>query len=143
MYSSKNPALNNNPITIPISINVGLIIDFKFVLLIREYVKWQLRDKPIEYATSSIAPNGDAYKIAKGGILSNPGMPEIIAVNANPVDQAVYIPHATPNPGMNIGSAADALLRKIPKPSTSEIRSSKLDNKTSASSSLTSENEPI
>ena len=76
-------------------------------------------------------------------MFSNPGIPEIIAVNANPVDHAVYIPHATPNPGINIGRAADALLRKIPTPSIPDTKSSKSDNSASASSSLTSEIDPI
>jgi len=97
----------------------------------------------MEYATSSIAPNGDAYKIANGGMFSNPVIPEIIAVNANPVDHAVYNPQATPNPGMNIGNAADTLLIKIPVASAPETKSSKFDINASASSLLTSEIDPI
>ena len=59
IYSSKNPAAKIKTMTIPISITVGLIADFTSLLLINMKVKRKLRDNAIEYATSSINPNGD------------------------------------------------------------------------------------
>jgi len=49
-------------------------------------------------------PNGDKKRIASGGTFANSGEIETIAEKANPVDQAENNPHATPNPGINIGS---------------------------------------
>jgi len=103
----------------------------------------KLLEIPIEYATTSINPNGDKKRIESGGISPISGTVETIAAKANPVDQAEKIPHATPNPGINIGSAMIVLCVKIPNASISKTSSSNSDMKASASSSLTEVIEPI
>ncbi len=98
---------------------------------------------PKEYAKTSIRPNGDKKRIESGGISLISGTVEAIAAKANPVDQAEKIPHATPNPGMNIGSAMVVLCTKIPNASMSKTRALNSDMKAFASSSLTEDMEPI
>ncbi len=98
---------------------------------------------PKEYAKTSINPNGDKKRIESGGISPISGIVEAIAAKANPVDQAEKIPHATPNPGINIGSAMVVLCTKIPNASISKTRSSNSDMNAAASSSLTEDIEPI
>ncbi len=98
---------------------------------------------PKEYAKISINPNGDKKRIESGGISAISGTVEAIAAKANPVDQAEKSPHATPNPGINIGSAMVVLCTKIPNASISKTRSLNSDMKVSASSSLTDDIEPI
>ena len=79
----------------------------------------KLLEMPNEYATNSIKPNGDKKRIESGGMSASSGVVEAIAAKANPVDQAEKSPHATPNPGTNIGSAIVALCGKIPNASIS------------------------
>ncbi len=98
---------------------------------------------PKEYAKISINPNGDRKRSERGGISPISGIVEAIAAKANPVDQAEKIPHTTPNPGINIGSAMVVLCTKIPNASISKTRFSNSDIKASASSSLTEDIEPI
>ena len=50
-------------------------------------------------------PNGVKNNSASGGIPASCGVTDTIEANAYPVDQAEKRPHATPNPGINIGSA--------------------------------------
>ena len=69
----------------------------------------KLLDVAIEYAVSSMIPNGDKKRIVSGGTFANSGVTETIAEKANPVDQAANNPHATPNPGINIGNDTDEL----------------------------------
>jgi len=102
----------------------------------------KLLEIPIEYAAISIKPNGDKKRIESGGISPISGTVVIIAAKANPVDQAENNPHATPNPGINIGSAIVKLWVKIPNASISKTSSSNSDMKASASSSLTEVIEP-
>ena len=68
---------------------------------------------------------------------------ETIEAKANPVDQAEKSPHATPNPGINIGSAIVVLCVKIPNASISKTSSSNSAMNAFASSSLTEDIEPI
>ena len=103
----------------------------------------KLLEIPKEYAKTSISPNGDKKRSESGGISLISGTVEAIAAKANPVDQAEKIPHATPNPGMNIGSAMVVLCTKIPKASMSKTRSLNSDMKAFASSSLMEDMEPI
>ena len=103
----------------------------------------KLLDIPREYAESSINPKGVKKRIESGGISAICGAVVAIAAKANPVDQAENSPHATPNPGINIGKAIDVLCVKIPKASMSKTRSSNSDMNIFASSSLTVDIEPI
>jgi len=111
------------------------------LLIARMRIK--LLEIPKEYAKTSISPNGDKKRSERGGISLISGTVETIAAKANPVDQAEKIPHATPNPGMNIGSAMAVLCTKIPKASMSKMRASNSDMKAFASSSLIEDMEPI
>ncbi len=111
------------------------------MLIARMRIK--LLEIPKEYAKTSISPNGDKKRSESGGISLISGTVEAIAAKANPVDQAEKIPHATPNPGMNIGSAMVVLCTKIPKASMSKMRASNSDMKAFASSSLMEDMEPI
>ena len=103
----------------------------------------KLLDVAIEYAVSSMIPNGDKKRIASGGIFANSGEIEIIAEKAKPVDQAENNPHATPNPGINIGNDIDELWRKIPTASMPVTNFSNSDMNVFASSSLTWDIDPI
>jgi len=103
----------------------------------------KLLEIPKEYAKISISPNGDKKRSESGGISPISGIVVAIAAKANPVDQAENIPHATPNPGINIGSAIVVLCTKIPNASISKTRSLNSDIKAIASSSLTEDMEPI
>jgi len=111
------------------------------LLIARIIIK--LLEIPKEYAKISISPNGDKKRSESGGISPISGIVEAIAAKANPVDQAEKSPHATPNPGINIGSAIVVLCTKIPNASMSKTRSSNSDMKALASSSLTEDMEPI
>ncbi len=84
---------------------VGLINGIRLVFLITARIRIKLLEMPNVYATSSITPNGDKKRIASGGISAIVGTTVAIAAKAYPVDQAEKTPHATPNPGINIGSA--------------------------------------
>lgn len=72
-------------------------------------INMKLLDVAIEYAMSSIIPNGEKNKIVNGGIFDSSGVIETIAEKAYPVDQAENKPHTIPNPGINIGSEIDKL----------------------------------
>ncbi len=52
--------------------------------------------------------------MASGGSFARAGVVDTRALNAKPVDHAAKDPHAIPKPGINIGSATDALCVKIP-----------------------------
>jgi len=103
----------------------------------------KLLEMPKEYAAISINPNGDKKRIESGGISAISGVIEAIEAKANPVDQAEKIPHPTPNPGINIGSAIVVLCTNIPNASISKTRSLNSSMKAFASSSLTEDIEPI
>jgi len=122
---------------------VGLINGIRLIFLLTARMRMKLLEMPKEYAKTSISPNGDKKRIESGGISPISGIVEAIAAKANPVDQAEKIPHATPNPGINIGSAMVVLCTKIPKASISKTSSSNSDMKAFASSSLTEDMEPI
>jgi len=122
---------------------VGLINGIRLVFLITARIRIKLLEMPNVYATSSITPNGDKKRIASAGISATAGTTVAIAAKAYPVDQAEKSPHATPNPGINIGSAMVVLCTKIPNPSISKISSSNSAKKASASSSSTEDMEPI
>lgn len=102
----------------------------------------KLLEIPIEYAVSSINPNGDKNRIVSGGTSARIGAVVTIAAKAKPVDQAEKIPQATPNPGINIGNAIVVLCTKIPNASISNTSSSNSNMKFLASSSLTDVIEP-
>lgn len=110
----------------------GIRLDFLYTTLIN----MKLLDVAIEYAVSSIIPNGDRKRIASGGTFANSGEIETIAEKANPVDQAENNPHITPNPGINIGNDIAELCRKIPIASISSTNFSNSDMNVVASSSL-------
>lgn len=77
----------------------------------------QLRDMASAYAPSSIIPNGVEKIIAIGGIFVKSGSIVVdSAEKAKPVEYAEKIPHATPNPGMNMGNASWVLCKKICTP---------------------------
>ena len=97
----------------------------------------------MEYAVSSIIPNGERKRSANGGIFAISGEIVIIAEKANPVDQAENNPQTTPNPGINIGNDTDKLCRNIPIASISLTNFLNSDMNVFASSSLTSDIEPI
>ena len=78
----------------------------------------------IEYAATSIKANG-VSRIASGLSELSSGVPAEIAANANPVEYAENRPQATPNPGINMGSAIIVLCVNMPGPSISEITSLK------------------
>jgi len=122
---------------------VGLINGIRLIFLVTARIRMKLLEMPKEYAVISISPNGDKKRIESGGISAISGTVEAIAAKANPVDQAEKIPHTTPNPGINIGSAMIVLCTKIPNASMSKTRSLNSDMKASASSSLTEDMEPI
>lgn len=103
----------------------------------------KLLDVAIEYAVSSMIPKGERKRIASGGTFANSGVIETIAEKAKPVDQAENNPHAIPNPGINIGNDMDELCRKIPTASISATNFSNSAMNVFASSSLTSDIEPI
>lgn len=109
MKSSKYPPAKRSPITIPISIAVGLINGIRLVFFDIALINMKLLDVAIEYAVSSMIPNGERKRIVSGGIFANSGETETIAEKANPVDHAENNPHATPNPGINIGNDTDEL----------------------------------
>jgi len=77
----------------------------RLTFLITARISMKLLEMPIEYAAISIKPNGVKKRIESGGISPTSGIVVTIAAKANPVDQAENSPHATPNPGINIGSA--------------------------------------
>ena len=122
---------------------VGLINGRRLIFLLIARMRIKLLEIPKEYAKTSISPNGDKKRSESGGISLISGTVEAIAAKANPVDQAEKIPHATPNPGMNIGSAMVVLCTKIPNASMSKMRASNSDMKAFASSSLMEDMEPI
>ena len=97
----------------------------------------KLLDVAIEYAVSSIIPNGERKRMVSGGIFANSGEIETIAEKAKPVDQAANNPHITPNPGINIGNDIVVLCKKIPMASISRTSFSNSDMNMVASSSLT------
>ena len=103
----------------------------------------KLLDRPKEYATNSIKPNGDRNRIVSGGTFSNSGVIDVIAANAKPVDHAENSPHTAPNPGINIGNEIVVLCTKIPNASISKIISLNASMNMSASSSPTTDIEPI
>lgn len=109
MKSSKYPPAKRSPITIPISIAVGLINGIRLVFFDIALINMKLLDVAIEYAVSSMIPNGERKRIVSGGIFANSGETETIAEKANPVDHAENNPHTTPNPGINIGNDTDEL----------------------------------
>ena len=115
----------------------------KSVFLIIARIKIKLLETPREYATSSISPNGEKNRIVSGGMDDSSGIATTMDAKANPVDQAEKRPHATPSPGMNIGSAIVALCANIPNASMSKTSFSNSAMKISASSSLTKDIEPI
>ena len=129
--------------TIPISINVGLMRGTKSVFLIIARIKIKLLEIPKEYAASSISPNGEKSKIVSGGMDDSSGAATIMDAKANPVDQAEKRPHAIPSPGINMGNAIVVLCANIPNASMSETSFSNSAMKISASSSLTKDIEPI
>jgi len=122
---------------------VGLINEVRLIFLITARIRIKLLEMPKEYAVISINPNGDKKRIERGGISPISGTMVIIEAKANPVDQAEKIPHTTPNPGINIGSAMVMLCRKIPNASISKTSFSNSSMKIFASSSLTIDIEPI
>ena len=122
---------------------VGLINGRRLIFLLTARMRIKLLEMPKEYAKISISPNGDKKRSESGGISLISGTVEAIAAKANPVDQAEKIPHATPNPGMNIGSAMVVLCTKIPNASISKTRALNSDMKAFASSSLMEDMEPI
>ena len=129
--------------TIPISINVGLINGIKSNFLRIALIKIKLLEIPREYATSSINPNGEKKRIESGGISPISGAVKAIDANANPVDHEANNPHATPNPGINIGRDIVKLCVNIPNASISKTSASNSAIKAAASSSVTVDNEPI
>ena len=88
---------------------VGFRNWIKLVFLDISLISMKLLDVAIEYAVSSIIPNGEKKRIVSGEIFVNSGVIETIAEKAKPVDQAENNPHATPNPGINIGNDTDEL----------------------------------
>jgi len=104
--SSKYPAINNNTTTIPTSIAASLIVCFSFLLLINTSMIWKLQDIAIAYATISMNPKGDMYRIESGVVSYSAGAMTAIDAKPIPVDHPVYAPQTIPNPGTNIGSAA-------------------------------------
>ena len=108
IYISTMPPINNKPVTIPISINIALFsvkIDVLFMIF---SINKTLLDIAMEYAASSIKPNG-VNRTASGLSELNSGVPAEIAANANPVEYAANSPQTAPNPGINMGKAIVAL----------------------------------
>jgi len=105
IYASIIPPANNKPTTIPTSTAICCHCFRIGSFLTSPTIRIKLRDMAIEYAASSINPNGVAKIIAIGGIFANNGSVVERAANANPVENAEKIPQPTPNPGMNIGNA--------------------------------------
>ena len=112
-YSIK-PAVKSSAITIPTSIPVLRISIPNCFLLTIALISRKLLDIPIEYATISITPKGERNMRASAGSFASMGLVETRALKATPVDHAAKEPHATPNPGTNIGKATDVLCSKIP-----------------------------
>ena len=108
------PPAKRRPITIPISIIVGLINWDRFVFVIIALIKIKLLEMPNEYAEISINPNGDKNRIDRGEMWAISGIDVTIAANAYPVDQEENNPQKIPNPGINIGSAIVVLCTKMP-----------------------------
>ena len=108
IYISTIPPINNKPVTIPISINIvffSLKIGIFFMIF---SINKTLLDMAMEYAATSIKPNG-VNRTANGLSELSSGVPAEIAANANPVEYAENSPQATPNPGINMGNAIIAL----------------------------------
>ena len=91
MYISTIPPITNRAVTIPISAKIMVFcakIDF---LCNSVFASRKLLDMAIEYAVSSINPNG-VSKSASGLTSASSGVATCIAAKANPVDQAEKSP---------------------------------------------------